>query len=81
MNAIAGATTIIVRGRGNLTGFAVGDKMTVGTPANHETVTIKAVGASGPLGTSVDFTPALAACTSRARTRSPTAPASTWPRR
>jgi len=59
-NAIAGATTIIVRGRGNLTGFAVGDKMTIGTPANHETVTIKNVGASGPLGTSVDFTPALA---------------------
>jgi hypothetical protein len=58
-NAIAGATTIIVRGRGNLTGFTVGDKMTVGTPANHETVTIKAVGAAGPIGTSVDFTPAL----------------------
>lgn len=60
MNAIAGARTIIVRGRGNLTGFSAGDKMTVGTPANHETVTIKAVGAPTPIGTSVDFTPALA---------------------
>ena len=59
-NAIAGATTIIVRGRGNLTGFTVGDKMTIGNPANHETVTISAVGASAPTGTSVDFTPALA---------------------
>ena len=49
-----------MRGRGNLTGFTVGDKMTVGTPANHETVTITAVGAPGPTGTSVDFTPALA---------------------
>jgi hypothetical protein len=59
-NAIAGATTILVRGRGNLTGFTVGDKMTVGTPANHETVTITAVGASGTAGTAVDFRPALA---------------------
>jgi len=59
-NAIAGARTILVRGRGNLTGFTAGDKMTIGTPANHETVTIKAVGASAPIGTSVDFTPALA---------------------
>ena len=59
-NAIAGATTILARGRGNLTGFAVGDKMTVGTPANHETVTITAVGASGPAGAAVDFRPALA---------------------
>jgi hypothetical protein len=59
-NSIAGATTILVRGRGNLTGFTAGDKMTIGTPANHETVTIKAVGASAPIGTSVDFTPALA---------------------
>lgn len=59
-NAIAGATSIIVRGRGNLTGFTAGDKMTIGTPANHETVTIKDVGAAAPIGTSVDFTPALA---------------------
>ena len=60
MNAIAGATTVLVRGRGNLTGFTAGDKMTIGTPANHETVTINAVGASAPTGTSVDFAPALA---------------------
>jgi len=56
-NAIAGATTILVRGRGNLTGFTVGDKMTVGTPANHETVTITAVGASGPAGNQCELHP------------------------
>ncbi len=55
VNAIAGATSIIVRGRGNVTGFVVGDKMTIGNPANHETVTITAVGASGPNGTTVEF--------------------------
>ena len=43
-----------------MNGFVVGDKMTIGTPANWETVTITAVGASGPTGTGVDFTPALA---------------------
>jgi hypothetical protein len=58
-DASAGATSIILRTRGTLTGFAVGDKMTVGTPANQETVTITAVGASGPGGVGVDFTPAL----------------------
>jgi non-reducing end alpha-L-arabinofuranosidase len=50
-NAPAGATSIRVR---NANGFVVGDKLTVGTPANHEIVTITAVGAA------VDFTPALA---------------------
>ena len=55
-NAIAGATNIKV---GNVNGFVVGDKLTVGTPANAETVTIKTVGAVGPTGTGVDFTPAL----------------------
>jgi hypothetical protein len=50
-NASAGATNIQV---GNVTGFTVGDKMTVGNPANWESVTIAAV------GTGVDFTPALA---------------------
>ncbi len=59
-NASAGATRIALRARGNLTGFTVGDKMSVGTPANLETVTITAVGASSPSGTGVDFTPALA---------------------
>ena len=34
--------------------------MTIGTPANHETVTITAVGAAGPAGAGIDFTPALA---------------------
>jgi Alpha-L-arabinofuranosidase B, catalytic/Lamin Tail Domain/NPCBM-associated, NEW3 domain of alpha-galactosidase len=58
-NALAGATSIIVRARGSVTGFVVGDQMTIGTPANQETVTITAVGASGPNGTEVDFRPAL----------------------
>ena len=56
-DASAGATNIKVR---NVNGFAVGDKLTVGTPANHETVTITAVGAASPAGAGVDFTPALA---------------------
>jgi non-reducing end alpha-L-arabinofuranosidase len=56
-NASAGATTISVR---NANGFVAGDKLTVGTPANHETVTITAVGAPSPTGASVEFTPALA---------------------
>ncbi|MDE3187461.1 MAG: lamin tail domain-containing protein [Acidobacteriota bacterium] len=55
-NASAGATHIQVR---NGHGFAVGDKLTIGTPASRQTVTITAVGASGPAG-SLDFTPALA---------------------
>ena len=32
----------------------VGDKLTVGTPANHETVTIAATGAASPAGATVD---------------------------
>jgi hypothetical protein len=56
-DASAGATNIKVR---NANGFTVGDKATVGTPANHETVTITAVGAASQAGASVDFTPALA---------------------
>jgi hypothetical protein len=54
-NASVGATNIKVRG---VNGFAVGDKLTVGTPANRETVTITGV-PSGP-GAGIDFTPALA---------------------
>jgi hypothetical protein len=50
-DASAGATSVRVRG---VNGMAVGDKLIVGTPANRETVTITALGAS------VDFTPALA---------------------
>jgi hypothetical protein len=38
-------------------GFAVGDKMTIGSPG--ETVTITAVGTSGTTGTGVNFMPAL----------------------
>jgi non-reducing end alpha-L-arabinofuranosidase len=59
MNAIAGATNLIVRPRGSLTGFTVGEKMTVGNPANQETVTITAVGAPGANGVGIDFKPAL----------------------
>jgi len=56
-NANAGATHIKVR---NASGFAIGDKITVGTPANKEAVTITAVSVHGPSGVSIDFTPALA---------------------
>lgn len=55
-NASAGATNIKVR---NASGFTVGDKLTVGTPANQQTVTISAVGSAGPTGTGIDFAPAL----------------------
>jgi non-reducing end alpha-L-arabinofuranosidase len=58
-DAAAGATNIRVQVRGGAA-FVVGDKMTVGTPANHEVVTITAVGAPSQGGFSVDFTPALA---------------------
>ena len=50
-DASAGATSIKVR---SSNGFTVGDKLTVGTPANWETVTITAVGEE------VVFMPALA---------------------
>jgi len=50
-DAAAGATSIKIR---SLNGVLVGDKLTIGTPANRETVTITAVGAD------VNFTPALA---------------------
>jgi hypothetical protein len=55
--ASARATNIKVR---SVNGFAVGDKMAVGTPANREVVTITAIGAAGATGAGVDFTPALA---------------------
>ena len=41
-----------------MNGFMVGDKLTIGTPANQETVTITAVGSAGQ--PAIDFTPALA---------------------
>ncbi len=53
----AGQTNIKVR---SVNGFAVGDKITVGTPAKIEAVSVTAVGTSGPNGTGIDFTPALA---------------------
>jgi non-reducing end alpha-L-arabinofuranosidase len=55
-DASAGAAKIKVR---NVNGFAVGDKITIGTPASHQIVTITTVGTSGPNGTGIDFTPAL----------------------
>jgi len=56
-NASVGSTNIKVR---SVNGFAVGDKLTIGTPASRETVTITAIEAPGPTGGSLDFTPALA---------------------
>jgi hypothetical protein len=55
-DASVGASNIKVR---NANGFAVGDKIIIGTSANTQTVTITAVGAPSPNGTSIDFTPAL----------------------
>ena len=54
--APAGATHIKVRG---VRGFAAGDKITIGTPANWQTVTITSVGTRGPEGSGIDFKPAL----------------------
>ena len=56
-DASAGATNIKVR---SVTGFAVGDKLTVGTPANRETVTITTVGTGGPTGTGITLDSPLA---------------------
>ncbi len=58
-DASAGATAIKVQVRGP-NGFTAGDKMTVGTPATQETVTITSVGAANATGLSVNFTPGLA---------------------
>jgi len=56
-NASARATNIKVR---SVNGFAVGDKIILGTPANLAAVTITAVGTPGRDGTGLDFTPGLA---------------------
>ncbi len=56
-DAGAGASRIRIR---NPEGFAVGDRITVGTPASEEAVTVTAVGSRGPEGTAIDITPALA---------------------
>ncbi|HEX3987147.1 MAG TPA: arabinofuranosidase catalytic domain-containing protein [Acidobacteriaceae bacterium] len=55
-NASQGATDIRVR---DVRGFAAGDKITVGTPANEQKVTIVAVGTAGPHGSGIELTPAL----------------------
>ncbi|WP_263354740.1 arabinofuranosidase catalytic domain-containing protein [Acidicapsa acidisoli] len=55
--ASAGVTRINVR---RAEGFAVGDKITVGTPASHESVTVTAVGGAEPESMTLEFTPALA---------------------
>jgi hypothetical protein len=55
-DASAGATHIKVR---LAEGFAVGDKITVGTPASKQVVTVTTVGVGGPDGAAIDFTPAL----------------------
>jgi len=54
--AEAGATNIKVRSVGK---FAVGEKLFVGMPANHEEVTISTVGTGGRNGSGIDFSPAL----------------------
>ncbi len=54
--AEAGSTNIKVR---NVSSFVVGDKITVGTPAKHQTVTIATVGTGGTNGTGIDVAPAL----------------------
>jgi len=56
-DASAGATTVRVR---SANGFVAGEKLTVGTPANREIVTVVAVGAANPAGVNVEVTPALA---------------------
>ncbi len=56
-NASAGATNVKIR---STKGFAVGNKVTIGTPANQDTVTIAAIGTAGARGVGIDFTPALA---------------------
>ncbi len=55
-DASAGSTNINVR---TVAGFTVGDKLTIGTPVNRETVTVTAIGASGPTRAALEFTPAL----------------------
>jgi len=55
--ANAGATSIRVR---RADGFAVGDKINIGTPASLESVSVTAVAGHSPGGASLDFMPALA---------------------
>jgi hypothetical protein len=53
----AGATSVNVR---RSEGFAVGDTISVGTPATQETVTVTEVRNEGPESASIEFKPALA---------------------
>ncbi len=55
-NAMAGGTRINVR---RSEGFAVGDKILVGTPASQESVTVTAMGSRGRSGVPIDIKPAL----------------------
>jgi hypothetical protein len=55
--ADAGSTRVLVR---RAEGFAVGDKIAIGTPASQQIVTVHAVGSEGTDGAALDFTPALA---------------------
>jgi hypothetical protein len=64
-DASAGATNIKVR---NVNDLAAGDKLTIGTPANKEDVTVSVIGTAGPAGTGIDFTPALAQAHTRDET-------------
>ena len=56
-DANAGATHMRVR---RTEGFAAGDKITIGTPATREVVTVTAVAGGVPGNAAIDFTPALA---------------------
>ncbi len=55
-DAPAGAVNVKLR---NTKSFAAGDSLIIGTPANHETVTITEAGTSGPSGTGISIQPAL----------------------
>ncbi len=55
-DADSGATHITVR---SVNGFAVDNKIVVGTPTNRKTYTIATVGKQGRAGTVLDITPAL----------------------
>jgi hypothetical protein len=55
-DASAGTNRIAVR---RAEGFAVGDKIMVGTPASQQDVTVTAVGSPGQDGTTLEVTPAL----------------------
>ncbi|MGC1329921.1 hypothetical protein, partial [Pseudomonas sp.] len=56
-DAPVGTTHIRVR---SVNGFAAGDKIIIGTPANQKTYTISTVGTAGATGTGISFSPAFA---------------------